>query len=159
MPLDLLVATFSDFSRHHQFLKFAVASKENKKMSLFRRLGEVAFDFPFCCRSASYFEETVYNRLNFDGSVVVCYQSFHKNAKLQEKYRFAPTYSSDHKIDFSSIVCQFKKIGGGLSKISLIMTVKGEIEPIANWVLEKMYLNIGNATLRSLLGKANAFGE
>ena len=27
VPLDLLVATFSDFSRHHQFMKFAVASK------------------------------------------------------------------------------------------------------------------------------------
>lgn len=128
-------------------------------MSLFRRLGEVVFDFPFCCRSASYFEETVFNRLNYNESVVVSYRSFYKNAKLEEKYLFTPAYSSDHKIDFSSIICQFMKIGGSMSKISMMMTVKGEIESIADWVLEKMYLNIGNATLRSLLGKANAFGE
>lgn len=117
------------------------------------------FDYPFCCRSASYFEEAVINRLNYNRSVVVSYQSFYKNAKIEEKYQFLPVYSSEHKIDFTSIVCQFKKLGGGLSKISMIITVRGEIEPIANWILEKMYLNIGSATLQSLLGKANAFGE
>lgn len=43
--------------------------------------------------------------------------------------------------------------------MTLVFLIKGEIEPIADWVIDKLYKNIGVETMKKLIDKAKAFGE
>jgi hypothetical protein len=45
------------------------------------------------------------------------------------------------------------------TKVTLVFSIQGEIEPIADWVIDKLRKNIGVGSMKKLIEKARAFGD
>jgi hypothetical protein len=62
-------------------------------------------------------------------------------------------------LDYSKIVCRLRPLSANKTAISLLFRIKGQVEPIAEWVTDKLFKNIGVASTKKLIEKAKAFGE
>lgn len=72
---------------------------------------------------------------------------------------FFPVFESECRLDYSRLLCRLSPLSSNKTKIEMLFRIKGDLSPIAEWVTDKMFKNIGVASTRKLMEKAWAFGE